>query len=911
MPSTNISASAAPLHTEQGLQALQPAKLIQPYLPAVQIQRQGLIDSLCSSRAPRVSLIRAPAGFGKSTLMQQAYIRLQQANVATAWLTLDAADNDVPRLLHFLNKSLEQVDGQPWQFEEGLSAGQMALELMDQLSSLRTPSVLFLDDLEALQNPVTLSLIRQLIDRLPPGARLVLGSRAIPDIGLTRLRTSGQLQELDSSRLRFSQSESVSLLKEKCSLTLPADVMSHLQLITEGWPAAVWLVSMLLEDAEDPVGIVSNFSGSSALVADYLSEEVLARQSPDLCNFMLRTSILPQLNAELCDAILGIDNSRDLLNKLEQSNLFLVPLDQERKWFRYHSLFSCFLQEQLASRHPKALTQLHRCAAEWYLQQQRPVPAIEQALQSGDMEYALPLFSRHAQRLLGEGRAQLLARLLSCVPDDALQNWPDLQVVHVWAIAFTRGAADAMNLLSDYENRDAPSDLLLLNAIALKPMLLSMLDRHEDSFRQAQFELEGLSTEHVFPHAILRTSLSYVTLVMGDYAEAQSLLDEGRRLNVIDRSPFTHIYAQSVEGVIELLQGHLRQATSRFRLAAGERKGAGRFATNGNAMAAILLAETLYEAGEYSDCERLLQVYVPLMQQQGVPDHLICGHRNLTRIYAARGDVDDALQTINELEYYGQRNGLPRLVACAHLERARLYTLAGDKQASNEELQRAETLADWSTLDGWYLFGTDTEYLSLAQWRWQIHFGKAIETIESLDNAIKAANDERRHRRALKLGILKTMALYQADKESEALIELQALIRTANNEQSVQLLLDEGEIVHDMMKRMASLQQWHLEPDLLQQPSNVFDRLLSTAIDKQMFNNSDSPGSSQLVEKLTKKEFIALQLLAEGLSNNAISERLFVSESTVRTHLRNINAKLHSKNRTEAVAIARRLGLLG
>lgn len=901
--------------SEHHLQALPPAKLHMPYRSAVQIQRQHLCDALCHAWAPRVSLIRAPAGFGKSTVMQQAYLRLCKEGVPSAWLSLDAADNDVPRLLHFVRKVFEQIASAGNCMPEGLSAGQIALEMLDGLASLPTPCVLFIDDLESLQNPVALALVRQVIEHLPDGARLVLGSRAIPDIGLTRLRTSGQLQELDTARLRFSTEECAQLLQKRNQLVLSESLLQRLMAITEGWPTALWLVSMLMENSGDPAAIVDGFSGSSSLVADYLSEEILARQPVELCDFMLCSSILPRLNAELCDAVLGIHNSRELLLRLEQSNLFLVPLDLERKWFRYHSLFSDFLQEQLAIRKPLRLSQLHRAAAHWYWRQQRPVPAIEQALKTGDMAFALPLFAQHAQRLLGEGRSLMLMRLIGQVEPEALKAQPELQVVHVWATAFTRGAAAAMallsnyELLSDYESRSADAPMSV-NAIALRPMLLSMLDRHDEACLQAQQDLPRLPPAHIFPHAILRTSLAYVTLVLGNYSEAQALLDEGRCLDVIDRSPFTNIYAQSVEGVIELMQGQLRQAASRFRLASGERHGAGRLATNGNAMASILLAEVLYEMGESADCERLLQVYVPLMQQQGVPDHLICGHRNLARLYLARGDMDSALHSINELEYYGQRNGLPRLVACAHLERARLYLLAGDAANSSDELQRAAATANWQTLESWYLFGTDVEYLQLARWRWQIHFDNATAVVAELDRAIEPAQQQRRGRRSLKLRALKVIALDRSGNNVAALTELQVLMRYACREQSVQLLLDEGEALVALLRQLAAMASCLWDETSLQQPLQLFEQLLTVDLSEQFAAAHEPVELPTLVEKLTKKECSVLQLLAGGMSNNDIGEHLFVSESTVRTHLRSINAKLQSKNRTEAVAVARRLGLL-
>lgn len=712
-------------HADGGLKAALPAKLIQPYRPATQVYRPWLYEALLTDQCPKVSLVRAPAGFGKSTLLQQAYSDLKDQGVAVAWLSFDHSDNDVPRLLHFLGRALESLTSQHWEITSDVAAGTLALELFDRIATLDHRFMLFFDDLESLQNPVALALVRQLIDHIGPLGRVAIGSRSLPDIGLSKLRCSGQLLEIDSEKLRFSLPETQQFLHQHNAVTLEHHWLERLHHTSEGWPAAIGLASLLLDGAEDPAMMIQEFSGSSALVADYLGEEVLARQSQTLREFLLCTSILPQLSAPLCDAMLGIQNSRHLLVELERSHLFLVPLDSERRWFRYHSLFADFLREQLPLVFPNRVASLHKAAAQWYLDQHRPVPAIEHLLKSTDMDAALSLFNQHAQRLLGQGRALLLSRLLACADESVLARWPDLQVVHIWALAFTSGSSEAMPVLAKYEalesaglggggdssacDEQSVDGHLALNATALRPMLLSMLDRHDEAREVALLGMERVSHEHCFPHAILRTSLAYVTLVMGEPAQAQTLLDEGRRLMVIDQSPFTQIYAQCVEGVIELLQGRLRQAASRFRTAAGAQDACGRFATNGNAMAAILLSEALYDMGELVECERLLKVYVPLMQMQGVPDHLICGHRILARLYAQRGDMGKAFEQVNELEYYGQRNGLPRLVACARLERARFCVFAGDALAAADELSRAKSDVDWGAIERWCLFACDIE----------------------------------------------------------------------------------------------------------------------------------------------------------------------------------------------------------
>ena len=911
------SAPDARPHHQRRVMA-QPAKLCRPQAPPFQIFRTSLSDQLCrgNETGARVSLVRAPAGFGKSTLMRQVYEQLSGQGVATAWMRLDMADNDSARLLHFLARALDQLS--PDEVEHGGDGpGAAAMELLDRIELLPVPFALFLDDLEVLQNSVALAFVRQLAERLPEGGRLILGSRTQPDIGLARLRARGQLQEVDANSLRFSAEETAQFLQRECGLEIDPSDISSLHQTTEGWAAALWLAYLALQQSRDPAGLVAGFSGSSALVADYLGEEVLASQPAELREFMLATSVLPQLSAELCDAVCGTNNSQEKLLALSRTRFLLEAMDEEGHWFRYHSMFAAFLQGQLQQRHPEKVTALHRAAAEAYLEQGRVVPAIEQALKSGDMDYALPLFAKHAERLLGDGRGLLLTRLMAMVPPGKLQQWPGLQVVHVWAIAFTRGAADAMAHLNDYEQQAAADSLVHLHGMALRPMLLSMLDRHDEAYRIASENLSRLPVTQTFPHAILRTSLAFVALVVGNYREAQDLLDEGRRLNVIDCTPFTHIYAQCVEGAIELLQGRLRQGTARFRLAAGVTERNGRPVTNGNAMAAVLLSEVWYESGHFADAERLLQVYVPLVQEQGVPDHLICGHRNLARILYARGDHDGAFQTITELEYFGYRNELPRLVASARLERSRIFLLEGDRQSARDELKRAQSAGDWEKFGHWSLFGSDLDSPGDAELRWKIHFADSDAAARTLKEQINRAEGAGRGRRALKLRLLHALALHRSGTEKAALRQLRDVLRIAASEHYVRLILDEGELAMQLLQRLASQQGVRFDREqLAREPQVLFRQLvreLSQAAGNSDGSNMPTPAQThdgKPVEKLTRKEFQVLSLLGEGLSNGAIGERMFVSENTVRTHLRNINAKLHAQSRTEAVAVARKLNLI-
>lgn len=885
------------------------SKLTPPPLSSSQVARADLTARVACHDGEKIVLIQAPAGFGKTILMLQIRGELQAQGLATAWLTIDAADNDVGRFLNFLDAAIDRLIGETTTAQDDgrdTATGIAALDLIERVACAPAPFVLFVDDLEAIQNPAALAVLRQVIENLPAGGRMVIGSRTVPDIGIPRLLARGQLLEIDPVQLRFSLDETRDFLSEKRGLKLEGVDIARLQGATEGWPVALWLASLALERRSYSADFVAHFSGSNTAVADYLAEEVLAQQSESVRDFMLRTSVLNQLSAPLCDAVRGRQDSREILDTLQRSNLFVQRVGEDGEWFRYHSLFAGFLRTQLERVHPQDVPDLHRAASRWYEAQRRPVPAIEHALASGDAQYALPLLERHAEQLLESGRMRLLVRLLDCAPAQDLLRWPRLRLIHAWALSFTRGGQEAMQLLDRIEQQEPLREDLQAHALALRPMLLTMLDRFDDAYSSAQSALDRVTPQQAFPFSILRTSHANLLMIMGKYAQARELLDRSRSVHGAPAGPFMMIFAQCVDGAIDLLHGRLRQATARFRhsAAVGARKAV--TDTNGNAMAGILLAEVLYEQDELLEAERLLNVYVPLMQELGMTDHLICGYRNLARIAVHRGDHDRALQTVTEMECFGHRMSLSRLVASAQLERARLALWRSDTKSAREALQRARSATDWTPVMSRALFGNDMDTLVDGQVRWMIHSGAADEAVSQLKQELDRAEAAKRYRRALKLRTLLALALERAGNAKFALRAARDALRFGAAEHFVRVFLDEGEPFQHLLHKLSLAQQHELD-----ESASMAEYLKRLAGPGRVAVETRAPALTEgITEALTRKELEILQLLAEGLSNIAIAGRLFVSETTVRTHLRNINAKFRVHNRTQAIAVARKLNLI-
>ena len=891
-----------------------PSKLNPPRTSSAQVTRTRVAELVRTAAPGKMILVRAPAGFGKTTVLVQCRAQLQERGIDSAWLTLDSGDNDPSRFLACLAAAVTQMTGDDAGFAQpelanGGALGDIALRIMERLAVHGAPFALILDDFETIQEPTVLELVRELLDQLPRGGQLIIGSRGLPDLGLGRLRARGQLLEIDAGQLRFSSDETEEFFIRHRAIPLSADDLAQLHGKTEGWIAALWLASVSLQRRDDRSAFIARFSGSHEAVADYLANDVLARQPAQVRDFLLRTSILRHLNPSLCNALLGRDDSAQVLAELAAANLFLVPIEAPEKTYRYHSLFADFLRAQLAAEVPDALAGLHRAASRWYQQQDRPVPAIDHALDGDDLEHALAMLAQHAESLLEEGRMRLLTRWFDRIPARTLQPLPLLQVIRAWALCFTRGPWEAMALLNASPCAASSDPQVQSYVLALRPSLHALMDDNEQAYRVGSEALAHLPLLNPFADSALANEMAYVSCFMGQRQQSYQLLQAARQRQGTRASFFNQMYSESIEGIIDLEEGRLRQATARFRMAVRSTHAGSYTHTNGNAFAGILYADVLYEANDLDQAARLLHVYVPLAKDVGLADHMIIGYLRLARIAFQRGDIDQLFQCLAELEQVGHHRQLPRVVASARLERARVFLMQGNRQASRDELQRANDAAIWGRVRELRMPAHDLEYFDLGQLRWDIHFGDAGAAVKLLDGAIGAASAASRHRRALKLRVLQCLARKRSDDQRGALAGMTELLATASQENFVRLIIDEGPAIGSLVRQVLEAAQ---EPrtgsrdpifsEYLQRLAHGFGGATDDA--------PAAPAQDAMAEPLTPREISVLLLLAEGYSNSALAEKLFVSDSTVRTHLRNINMKMGVQSRMQAVSNARRLGII-
>ncbi|AQV97161.1 helix-turn-helix transcriptional regulator [Cupriavidus necator] len=896
------------------------SKLAPPVPHPATIGRPQLVARMAQDRAARVILLRAAAGFGKTTLMQQYVAHCAAHQQATTWLRLDAGDNDLERLLVHLDAALAGLATPRGARRRGAAAPaggpRLAQRVLEQVGGAAQPFALVLDDLETLQSPPALDFVQQLIEVMPPCGMLVIGSRTAPEIGLGRLRARGQLLEIPPAALHFSIDEATELLRGRCGLPLRDGDIATLYRRTEGWATAIYLAALSLQQRSDHAAFVATFSGTHLELGEFLTEDLLARQSDACRAFLLETSVLGQLNVPLCNALTGRGDAREMLNHLERANLLLFPLDAERTWYRYHRLFASFLQHRLAAQAPERVAPLHLAAAHWYLEHGYPIPAVDHLLQAGRHDEALDAIASQSDALLGSGRVRLLLRWFDQVRPEALARQPALALTRAWALLLNRRHAEAMATLAsflpgpEHAGNDGERARLAVEAQTIRCVLLAMTDQVEACRDAAGAHLHRLAPDEPFQYRILANSLAYALICTHRYDEARSVLSRATlRAQQPQPAQSPGSLSDTLEGVIDLVQGRLGNALARLRAASGNHPGSWNAAPEvvaGNRPGGdVFWALALFEHDARDEAGRLLANALPYSKGNGPPDAVIACHVLSARLALARGDRGQWLQRLAELEQLGQQSGTARIVCSAWLERARVATLEGKLESAAQALQAAELYGGWEALDATG-HANDIDRPSLARCRLDIARGNAAQALSDLDAAVGAAQARQRYWRVLRLRILRATALDRLQQREAALLELTEALRLASHEGFYRTFLEEGEPVAVLLHAWA-------EANLAQAAAlGVAAPFVADLLERLPAASGPSPVSvaSNQPDPLTGRELEVLHMLSAGYRNRVIAQKLFLSELTVKSHLRRIHAKLGAQSRTEAVALGRARGLI-
>ncbi len=942
------SSPDSPTPADQPIQLLRTKLLIPPPHPDL-VERQQLFGRLDAGLRARLTLVTAPAGSGKTTLLS-TWISLHK--IEAVWVALDSRDNDPIRFWSYLLSALQN-----WQPDLGRSAGGMLASpqpppleailttVMNEIALISNEILLVLDDYHTIQNADIHQGIAFILGHTSPQLHILIASRSEPPLPLPALRVRRELVELGPQDLRFSYDETAAFLSRVMRLHIsPADIRT-LERQTEGWIAGLQLAAIALQSqqgSQDISSFIHSFSGSHRYVFDYLAQEVLQQQADDIQAFLLQSSILDNLSGPACDAVLGRKGSQEILETLEHAHLFLIPLDEERTWYRYHHLFSEFLRARLRQVDGREMIdELHLRASAWLDGQGQYREAIEQALEVEDPAWAARLIVQRSDTIMGNSELITLLGWLDRIPAEVFDDLYSLSITAAWANHATGkpdiaqkyldraekalGACADGSALSRAEishtasNRTASSQIspderrLALAEIACIRANLAFhkqdLDRVVSFSKIAQDYLAGAQPTEYYhstatTQAVIAFNLSLVSEFRGDIPAAVQSFRETIRLSQEWKNPHLLALSNSHLGHMLVVQGKLRQADELYRSALIEAESIGHRPTMMNGMIRVGLGNILYEWDELEIARQYLEAGIDLGKQWANFETLYPGYVGLARLFHAAGQTERALEEIDEISQLAESTHTPFGDDLIPAERAWMLLQLGEEAEARAWVDRCR-----GRIGDTIAYIQEEEAISLARFLVALDMPEeALQLIERLMPPVQAGG---RFGRLLEMRMIQALALYALGETGQAAATLDHSLKLAEPEGYLRIFLDAGEKLKPLLAVVSGAQLGYAKR-LLGLLSKPKARFYPSARKGPELVPSDHalPESDLPIEALSERELEVLRLIAQGYSNQQIADSLVISLNTTKSHVKNILSRLQVENRTQAAARARQLGML-
>lgn len=901
-------------------------KLFVPRQRPKSVPRPQLLKRLTEALYGRLTLISAPAGFGKTTLASQW---IMESGYAYTWLSLDKSDSDPTRLLAYIISALEKIIPtvgaglvERLQSSQPPSAEWVLTTLINNMLTLSGDRFIFvLDDYHLLDSPTADQIVEFLIENLPLQMHLVITTREDPSFSLARLRARGELTEIRIADLRFTVDEITMFLNESMELNLSADDISILENRTEGWIASLQMAAISMQARDDVGSFLQSFTGSHRFILDYLFEEVLKQQADHIREFLYQTSVLNRLNASLCAKITGRDDTQLILETLERQNLLIIPLDDQRQWYRYHHLFADVLFTYATQQFSGQLNQYQRLASEWYEEQGDKAEAIRYAHAAKDDERVADLLELSWPAIFNGFKPATWLSWAQTLPDEMVNVRPVLSAGYAWVLLdehLLDDVEERLHVAERWLNETHQSDdefPIIINKGEFGSLaatiaggyayLAQVRGNAQETIEHAIRALERLPDDDHYNRGIMALFLGMGYWTMGKLTLAyDAFLDCVASLNRAN-----HMHFQMVGMVrladIRMAQGQLHNALTMYNESLNISSSTPETHLYpdpednpfipGTVNLYAGLSELHYKRGDLETAQQLANTGLALSRQtiySTSSDRLAV---TMARIQIGLGNFDNALTLLREAEQQNQQKSTFAPYPISAM-RAYVWLLQG----------KLDDALNWAKETGFSVndpvsFRHEFEYLTLSRVLIALYREQQIDTAVNeaehlLDNLLNLAQDEGRTDSVIEILILQSI-VYQVQGDNLAALDLLGdALNLAEPEGYIQVFVDEGK----SMSQLLSMCLLHSDD------SSYLTRLL------QAFDQSENePEPNQLlIEPLSERELDVLRLISDGYTNRAIADKLFIALSTVKKHANNIYGKLNVTNRTQAIKRASELNIL-
>ncbi len=863
-------------------------KLNMPVTRESVVRRPRLVEKLNSDLkggdefTRRLTLISAPAGYGKTSLALE-WLGNRQEKIL--WLSLDEDDNDPARFMGYLIAAFQQINPdigvrtmQMLQSPQAPQAEALVGLLINDLPAKNASLILALDDYHFIQNPIVHQLVGYLLEHQPTQIHQVVMTREDPLLPIARLLSRGQAIEIRQEDLRFTPAESTQFLNQTMRLRLAPEDMDALQRRTEGWVVGLQFAGLSMQGKVNLHQFVRDFAGSNRYILDYLFEEVFRLQDPNVQEFLVNTSILTSLTADLCDALLGKGDSQDLLESLEKGNLFIIPLDQSRQWYRYHRLFRDLLRHRLQKSTGEEVVSLHLRASQWFESNNMQTEAVHHALAARDWARASALLLKVSELMMKRGEIVTLLDWLKQFPEDVMRADPKLCIEYIWALILVGQNEQAESLLEQTEAITADKPEFHGSIYSARAYLARTKGDIAETIEMSEHALELIPKDDQSTRGILALNLGIAYWHIGQMEQASKALLEAQTAT----QGTGNLYAQMTTIVflarVQAVRGNLHQAAKMLEQVIEH---------GGNApivgLALLDLGYLNYEWNDLESCRQHLLEGQIINERGGNIDYLVRGHMLQAQLESAQGNTRAVAESLQKLREVEQSSKISKSTS------DRINTFQVEMALRQGDLPRAEQVAarlEEDTNPFYRFIGLTEERLLLAKG----------------DNARAArqlrAKRDKADRAGWKYGGIAIRVL-EAIAAEEDQAKLQVLVEALEQAQEggfLRTFADHGPIPVPGLMEAA---QRGVNPEYV-------GHIL--AVIRQ--EGEEKVASAGIVEPLSEREVEVLRLVAAGLSNREIADKLYLSPGTIKTHVHNICGKLGASNRTQAVGFARDSGLI-